>query len=171
MTVTDVVTQKFCPRWVKLLLIASLALNVAIGGAILGAALRGTPPSGAAGSPPDGISIIARAMPPAYQSQLRQYLRDTRTVLQPDRRVLLGLGRRLVLALEAEPFEPETIRAIFADQRNMLDNIQKAGHEALLKQIVKMTPAERTAFARKLTGMQRPANAPRVAPPVAITRP
>ena len=159
------VTAKPCPRWMKILLVLSLAVNIGIAGVFAGVALRATPPARTVTATPEGIAIIARALPVKYQRQLRQALRDNRTALQPDRQEIARLRDRLVDALRAEPFDIAAVEAVFADQRLLLDGILAAGHTEILKQIETMPPQDRRKFIRNLMG--RPAKTP----PAGASRP
>lgn len=142
------------PRRVKVLLAVSLAVNLGIAGIFAGAALH-APDAHRPAVAPEGIAIVARAMPMQYQRQLRQALRERREDLRPDRTALRDLRTRLVAALRAEPFELSAIDAVFGDQRAMLDTILATGHEEVLKQIEQMDAKDRKRFVRKLLGRGR----------------
>ncbi len=160
------VTAKPCPRWLKILLVISLALNIGIASVFAGVALRSAPPERAAAPSPEGVAIIARALPVKYQRQLRQALRENRAAVQMDRETLGRLRDRLVQALRAEPFDINAVEAVFADQRTLLDGVLVAGHNEILKQIEQMPLADRRKFIRNLMGGRPPKT-----PPEAVNRP
>ncbi len=160
---SDQTTPNRTARWVKLLLAVSLAINLGIAGLFAGAALR-APHNHAAPEAPEGIAIIARALPVKYQRQLRQSLRDHREDLRIDRAELTGLRNRLVRALRAKPFDIAAVDAVFQDQRAMLDAILATGHAEILKQIEQMSAADRKRFIRNLLGREADARPPKTAP-------
>ncbi len=148
---------KGTPRWIKLALIVSVAANLGIAGVIGGAALRAPEIHRNNLEAPDGVAMLARAMPQAHQRELREGLRDRRGDLRPDREALRSLRGRFVIALRAEPFDIDAVRDVFAAQRVMLSNLTAAGHDSVIAQIEKMTPRDRELYIRRLLRNDRPA--------------
>ena len=143
-------------RWVKVALIVSVAVNLGIAGVIGGAALRAPEIQRNNIQAPEGVAMLARAMPPTHQRELRKGLRDHRDDLRPDREELRNLRDRFVDALRAEPFDIDAVNAVFAEQRVMLSNITAAGHDSVIEQIEKMSPQDREKYIRRLLGNDRP---------------
>lgn len=170
MTDENVATPKRVPRWMKVTLVASLAVNLGIAGMVGGAALR-APAEHERLQAPEGISVIARALPMKFQQGLRTALRDQRETLQPDREQMTQLRDRLVVALNAKPFDILAVDQIFEDQRALLTEVTAVGHDHIMQQIQLMNSRDREKFIRNLNGRthgdQRP---PRIAPE-AVNRP
>ncbi len=143
-------------RWIKIALIVSVAANLGIAGVIGGAALRAPEIERNNLEAPEGVAMLARAMPQAHQRELREGLRDRRGDLRPDREELRSLRDRFVVALRAEPFDIDVVNEVFADQRVILSNLTAAGHDSVIEQIEKMTPRDRELYIRRLLGNDRP---------------
>ncbi len=137
-------------RGVRLLLVASLALNLLVAGLVLGDALAG----GGPGGPPRRVEMslgpLARALD---EEDRRAILEDLRA--RPE---VAPLGRgphgadlaAIRAALRAEPFDPDRARAAFAEQARAVAAAQGAAQEALLARLAAMSPAERAAVAERL---------------------
>jgi len=144
------------PRWIKIALILSVAVNLGIAGVIGGAALRAPEIRRNNLEAPEGVAMLARAMPAEHQRELRQNLRNRRGDLRLEREELRNLLDRFVVALRAEPFEIDAVSAVFADQRVMLSKLTAAGHKSVIEQIEKMSPQDRERYIRRLLGNNRP---------------
>ncbi len=136
-------------RFWRILLVVSLALNIAVVGIVAGFALRG----GKEG-PPRGMEFslgpIGQALQPDDRRAIASELRKNRD-LRPKRGGyrLVGLPE-MVAALQADPFDP----AVFADALQIPETrqvkIRDAVRAAVVSQISQMTDAEREAFATRL---------------------
>ena len=144
------------PRWMKITLVVSIAINLGIAGVIGGAALRAPEIQRNNIEAPEGVAMLARAMPPAHQRELRENLRTRRDDLRPDRQELNKLRDRFILALRVDPFDIEAVNEVFADQREMLSDLTAAGHDSVIEQIRTMTPRDREIYIRRLLGDERP---------------
>ncbi len=151
-------------RWIKFALIISLGLNLGIAGVLIGTALRAPEARRSNVEAPEGVAMLARAMPQSHQRELRESLRVQRDELQPDRQELKNLRENFVEALRAEPFDIDVVRQAFATQRRTLDQVTAAGHAAVIDQIAKMSAQERDLYIRRLlSGSRGPSN--RTPPP------
>jgi uncharacterized membrane protein len=148
------------PRWVKIVLIVSVAANLGIVGIVGGAALRAPEAMRNNVEAPDGVAMLARAMPPEFQRAVRRSLRDSRADLHPDRRELARLRDHFVEALRTEPFEINAVNRVFTSQRRMLDGLIATGHDAVIEQIEAMTLRDRENYIRRLLGRDHPAARP-----------
>ena len=151
---TSVTTS--APRWMKIALPISLAINVGIVGVVGGAFLRAPSVAHDRIETPEGVAMLARAMPSTHQRELRAALRDQREGLQPDRQTLRTLRNRFVTSLRNEPFDIGEVNLVFIDQRAMLTNLTAAGHDAVIEQIKHMTPEDREQYVQKLLNTERP---------------
>ena len=138
------------PCWIKFALIISLGINLGVAGVLVGTALRAPEARRSNVEPPDGVAMLARAMPQSHQRELRETLRNQREELLPDRQELQNLRQRFVVALRAEPFNIDTVSETFAAQRLVLDHLTTSGHAAVVGQIEKMSPQDRELYIRRL---------------------
>ncbi|MEE9426779.1 MAG: periplasmic heavy metal sensor [Paracoccaceae bacterium] len=147
--------KKSGSRWLRLLLVASLALNLLIVGMIAGAIFRGGPPDHIrrASAPPLydlGYGPYARAL----SKDDRQQITSAMGELGPDLRANRADFRaHLVLMLEAlrqSPYKPETVSEILSQQQSRLQERQDIGKTLFLSQIAEMTDDERAKYADRL---------------------
>lgn len=135
------------PRWMRVLLVVSLALNLLVAGLLLGDAL-----AGGHGPRPAGLALgpIARALDEDDRRAILLSLRG-----HPNLRPL-GQGERdrglreIAGAVRAEPFDPDRLRAALSAQSDRVIQAQDAVRDALLARLAAMPPEERTAFAGRL---------------------
>ncbi|MEM8869938.1 MAG: periplasmic heavy metal sensor [Pseudomonadota bacterium] len=152
------VPQTRMPRWAKLLLVVSLALNLAIAGLVAGIALRGGPyrDSAIAGSPlVDGFRRMHRAMPEADQAALHMDLKGRGDALRTHRRQLRETRAAFLEALTAEPFSEDDLRATLERQSTQWEDLGAETREILITRINAMTPEARSAFAANLKKAMR----------------
>jgi uncharacterized membrane protein len=135
-------------RRLKWALVASLALNVAIAGVVIGALIKGPPPA-----PWPGIALwhYARALPEPYREALGGSLRDNRRDWSGPREALRGQRAALAVALTAEPFTPTAIADLLSREAELTGELSARGAALLLAQIERMTPEDRAAYAAALT--------------------
>jgi uncharacterized membrane protein len=135
-------------RRLKWALIASLALNVAIAGVVIGALIKGPPPA-----PWSGIALwhYARALPEPYRADLGIVLRDNRKDWAGPREALRSQRAALATALVTEPYAPARVADILNREVALTGELAARGTALLLAQIDRMTPAERAAYAAALT--------------------
>lgn len=136
-------------KWLRILFIASLALNILVIGILAGAALK---PGGFAGGrgPELGDGLFSRALSEDDRREMRERLRP---VGQQARTARGEAGKTLVeltQVLRSEPFDPSAAAALFDRMRTQGRDLRARGHDALLLQISGMTPAERAQFADRL---------------------
>lgn len=149
------------PRWAKLLLITSLAANLAVVGLVVGANMRGPIATADRMSLPiEGFRRVHRAMPGPDQAALRADLRDRHDRIRAHRKQI-NTGRRAFLAvLTAEPYSEADLKQILEGQAQSWSDISAEARALLLKRITAMTPEARTIFAqnldRELKRRQRP---------------
>ncbi|HMO09534.1 MAG TPA: periplasmic heavy metal sensor [Paracoccaceae bacterium] len=147
-------------RWMRVLLVVSLALNLAVAGLVAGAMLRG-PWSGdgprAVSVRDPGLGPYAAALSEEDRSVLRRALRArlpdlraARAGFQADMQAVLG-------ALRAEPFDPEALRAAMDRSSARLTETVAIGQAMVFDRIAALGPAERRAFADRLeAALDRP---------------
>ncbi len=133
-------------RWLKITLVVSLALNLAVAGLVAGAALKGRPDTDAR----DGLWPYSRALPEPYRDDLMRALRESRRDWIADREALGSTRAELAAALVAEPFDAAAVTALLARQRDRFNALADRGAALLVEQIGRMSPEERLAYAEAL---------------------
>ncbi|MEE9454714.1 MAG: periplasmic heavy metal sensor [Paracoccaceae bacterium] len=136
------------PRWIKITLGISLALNIAIIGIFTGISLHGT--GGRHTNTVQGVALLARAMPYKFEHQLRTTLRARRDQMHTDRKAMLLSKAHMIAALAAEPFDISAVEAVLDSQRGATNNVISAGHQAIMRQITQMSLQDRQRYIENL---------------------
>jgi uncharacterized membrane protein len=144
-------------RWVKPLLGASLALNLAIVAMVAGIWLRPdgsgerlarAPGAGAFGAP------YVLALP---REDRRAVLRTIRQEVVadglPDRQKRREMFRDVLASLRAEPFDLAALNAAVSSQANASIAVQAHAQKAWLDIVAGMTPEERASYAERVEAM------------------
>lgn len=132
-------------RWLKIALIASLALNVAF---IAWGATRFVKHRHMGERPGRMIEErIARHLPDDAAQAFRQAMTETRKG-QPVS--FSALRDDIAQALAAEPFDRARFEALLAEHRNRLDGFQQGLQAGLLAAADAMTPEQRKAYAKRM---------------------
>ncbi|MCF6273017.1 MAG: periplasmic heavy metal sensor [Rhodobacteraceae bacterium] len=129
--------------WVKILLIVSLGVNLAIIGLVIGLSLKEKPRRS---PPPDAVAFLSFALPKEHRDELRAQLLSRRDELRANRAALADMRRQMITALEAKPFEISAVEEILQRQRARFLALGELAHSALLERISLLTPEERAAY-------------------------
>lgn len=140
-------------------LVLSLALNLAVVGVVVGAAVSGRWGDGSPRSFDLGLGPIARALEPQERRAIGRKLRENRSMRDFD---LRGRVNRVVATLRADPFEPDVLRALLAEHSERIASVQAMAQDGLVEQITAMTPQRRRAFADQLLEEMSRDRGPRV---------
>lgn len=140
-----------CPLWAKLLLILSLAANVAVLGLYLGHGMRDERAVGSR-----HVHWIVKLMP----EHRRDFVQTTFDARRDDLRAATATRARdmraLVVAIRAEPFSPETVQSEMRKRRESRDQRNDIIQTTLLEVLTALTSEERAAFADNLEdGLKR----------------
>lgn len=128
----------------RVVLVLSLALNLAVIGVVVGSAASGRWGDGPPRSFDLGLGPIARALEPQERRAIGRKLREDRSLRDFDLRDRVN---RVVAALQADPFEADVLRALLAEQSERITAVQATAQEVVVEQITAMTPERRRAFA------------------------
>ncbi|PUB12094.1 periplasmic heavy metal sensor [Yoonia sediminilitoris] len=136
------------PGWVwRTVLVVSLALNLLVVGVIGGAIVTGRIGGDAPRSFDLGLGPLARTLEREERRAIGRTLRRDPDVRRMGVRAQLAA---MVAALRQDPFDPDQLRAIMAEQSNRLATLQQKAQAALIDQIAAMDPARRLQFADRL---------------------
>lgn len=131
----------------RIVLVCSLALNLAVAGIVVGSLAAGRFGDGPPRSFDLGIGPVARALSPQERRDVVRSLRQDRMLRDVDLRARV---RAMVDVLKAEPFAPDALRGLLDEQNTQMSNVQSKAQDALLAAIADMTPARRQEFADQL---------------------
>ncbi len=137
------------PRWQKGLLVASLAMNLAVIGAVAGMAIKGGPDIRRAQYDLT-VGPFTRAMEPRDRDAVRTALRNSEAFRPSDRTAIRMDMQALIDVLRAEQFDKNALRDAITRQRARLAVGQDAVLDAVTAQIDAMSTANRVAFADRL---------------------
>lgn len=141
-------------RWA---LIASLAVNVLVAfaliGAVLGRAGRHGGPRGHLGGPP-AIAALTSGLPQDRRDDLFRRLRRDGAVSDGRARMRAGEAR-IVAALRADPYEAEAFLSALQAQHDLQSELARHGLAELAAVVVTLDPEDRAALAERL-GERRP---------------
>ncbi|QFS81690.1 hypothetical protein FIU97_02735 [Roseivivax sp. THAF40] len=132
------------PRFVKIILFLSLALNLVVAGLFVGLwADKGPPRRDGA---PTGIAFM-RALEPEDRRGLALDLRGMREADRAAQRREIARGLEI---LRSDPFEPEAFVSVLDAMAERGQTLRRMGQDALLARVAEMSPAERAAYADRL---------------------
>ncbi len=147
----DDVTQGSSPRWMRWILVVSLALNLLIAGVVGGWVLKGGKQDHHHAARFDQLAgPLTRALSKedrrAIGREMRQALRDSGT----DREAQKASLQNLITALRSDPFDRDTVARHLATQRAMMGERVELGQTLLVDRLSQMDVAARAGFADRL---------------------
>lgn len=138
-------------RWLKLALVLSLGVNLAVVGVVLGAVLgHGAFLPGARAPSDIGFRPMSRAMSATDRAALRSDLRAAAGEWRALNAARSDEAATMLRILRSEPFEPAELRALLDAQQARTQARIAHVNEVLVARIAAMEPAERGAFAERL---------------------
>jgi uncharacterized membrane protein len=138
------------PRnWQRILLVASLALNLCIIGAVAGIALGGGPKDRVQRFDLT-VGPLTRAMDSDRRDAIREDLRESGAFRAEDRAGMRRDVAALLVTLRQDGFDEAAFRDVLMRQRDRMQSGQAAVIEAVAAQVTDMSPQERAAFADAL---------------------
>ncbi|MFN3662874.1 periplasmic heavy metal sensor [Yoonia sp.] len=132
----------------RIVLVVSLALNLAVVGVIAGAVVSGRFGDGPPRRIDFGLGPVARALTSEERREIGRELRPQRGALgDHDFRAQMAA---MTAALRAEPYDGAMMQALMEDQAAHLAQMQASARRAVLDMIAAMTPERRRSFADQL---------------------
>lgn len=153
-------TKKTPRRWGRILLVASLALNLAVIGIVAGTVFTG----GHKGGPQRfdlTVGPLSRAMEPEQRDAVREALRDSGAFERGERSAIRIDTAAMIATLRADEFDETAFRNALARQRARLEVAQDAMLDAVTNSVTEMTVEDRAAFADRLEEQMRRGPPPR----------
>jgi uncharacterized membrane protein len=145
------------PRWTRIALIVSLALNLLVAGLVAGALLHG-PLGGRDGRPEIrmlGLGPFADALTKADRAALGEAIRREEGSFRARREAMRADFDAFLAALRAEPYDHAEVTRLIASQQQRIAESQRLARGLLLERIETMAPAERAAYAEALDDATR----------------
>ncbi len=146
----------------RVLLFVSLALNLLIAGAVVGALLQradSRPPAAdnAGIALRDlGYGAFGRALSKPDRKELSRAIRQSAREFSANRREIRAQTRLMLKALQADPYDPARVRDIAQNLQARLAERQQIAQQLLLGHINQMTPEERKVYVRRLERLLKP---------------
>ena len=138
------------PRWMKVLLAVSLALNLGVLGLVGGAALRGAGDRGRPDVRDIGFGPFSDALSPQDRQELRRaFLRDGGNP-RAMRQMMRSEVGTLLQVLRTEPLQEADLRAAFSQFQQRGQERLDLGQRLLADRIIAMSPEDRARFADRL---------------------
>jgi uncharacterized membrane protein len=134
-------------RVMRIVLVVSLALNLAVAGLVVGSFVSGRMGNGPPRSFDLGIGSMARALNPEDRREIGAALRRARPIGDFNPRSQIEL---MVTALRADPFDADALRAVMSEQAQSTTQVQGAVQDVVVEHITEMSAAERAAYADRL---------------------
>lgn len=149
--------QGRCPRWMRVLLGVSLALNLLVAGLAAGAALRHGRAGGMHAAPHSLAGAMIRELPPQDRRALSALARDDLARDgHGDRRARRRAEAAAVTgALRAVPFDAAALRAVLDDQTRRRAAVQGELREFWLARVAAMSDAGRADYADRVEQAMR----------------
>lgn len=140
------------PTWVRVVLFASLALNLLIVGLVVGTLGQRAKidRSDAPRLRDAGLGPLAMILPRDQQGALREQLRHHAPDLRQNREMMRNDIRLILTALRSEPFDPGALAEVLSGQRRTATGRMEIGHRALIEAVSNATPQERARMADRL---------------------
>lgn len=137
--------------WLKVVLFASLALNLAVAGLVIGAAVKYGPRDG---HRPPRVDMMmgpyTRALSHQERRDIGARLRHEYKAERPTRAQIRAQFDEVLVALRAQPFDAAAVEQLFKRQLEAGMERQALGQRLLLKHLTEMSDAERAEFATRL---------------------
>ncbi|MEX0308923.1 MAG: periplasmic heavy metal sensor [Tateyamaria sp.] len=153
----DTNVEKRCPLWVKIVLAASLAINLLIVGLVAGLVLRGGPLGGK--GPAIGYAMpYVLALPQPDRRKVFDTVRNDPEL--PGRRERRAAYDDMVTLLRADTFDRAAVEVILARQQTDVSRVQTVAQAAWLDVLEAMPLDERQVYATRVeeVARKRPGN-------------
>ncbi len=140
-------------RWLGLLLVVSLGLNLLIVGAAVGVLVKWPRDHFVRGGyflGPAGLGAISGALDERHGKLVGDALRDKGRTFGQLRSEARTNVSSLVRILRSDPFDPAELEGYFRDERARAAGMLEEGHDLILPRILDMSSQERHEFADRI---------------------
>ena len=147
------VPRSGAPRWMKVLLAVSLAINLGVLGLVGGAALRGAGDRGRPDVRDIGFGPFSDALSPQDRQELRRAFLHDGGNPRAMRQMMRAEVGTLLQVLRSEPLQEADLRAAFSQFQQRGQERLELGQRLLADRIIAMSPQDRARFADRLEQM------------------
>lgn len=138
------------PLWMRVLLLASLALNLLVAGVLVGDALT----DGGPGHGPRPVALdlgpLTRALDPADRRAVLDALQGRDDLRPPSRAERAAFLAETLAAVRADPFDRARAEAALLEQSERVAAVEGAVRAALLDRLAALPAEARDAYADRL---------------------
>jgi len=135
------------PRWMRIALLASVALNVLVLGVVAGTMWR-LRDAAAAGALGPNMLAYSTTLTGERREQIRQMFHERRAAIRPLRRAAQEARRDMVRTLAAEPFDKAALAAAHERMLAAETQVRRAIGAVVADAAEKLTAEERRGFMR-----------------------
>ncbi len=142
--------------WMKILLIASLGLNLAIAGMVVGAMIRHHGRGHEAGfSGNFAMRGFMHALPDDKRMDVRRFFQQNRGSMRANRESINEAMLEIHKVILAKPFDQAALNAAFDAQRARVSEVTKDAQTAFVAIVAGMSDKERQSFVKTLEAQHR----------------
>lgn len=134
-----------CPAWVKIVLIASLGLNIAGLGVLAGHGMKDRE-----GGANRQVDWIIRLVPDERRDFAKAHFESRRDDMRKARRDRIALMNRITEVIRQEPFLPEELNSALQARRAASEARKRIVHDGLVSMLAEFNAAERATFTTRL---------------------
>ena len=143
-------TPPVTSKTIRLALIASLAVNLAVAGLALGAYLHYGPNGRGEVVRDLGFGTYDDALRPQDREALKQAMRAKSGAVKETRAQVTADATAVIAALRATPFDPKALDAALSGQQDHLSARMKLGNDTMRDFLTNLAPQDRLDFAARL---------------------
>lgn len=135
--------------WLKIVLIASLGLNLLIAGLFIGSFAGGKYRSADRMPQTLGLGMMAyvKPLPKDERQALFRQFRKMKPARREAFQAMRAQNSKILGVITADPFDADALAAAFEEQHQVVTGVLSKGRSGLITVISEMTPDERKAYA------------------------
>ncbi|MEM9044875.1 MAG: hypothetical protein AAGC81_09265 [Pseudomonadota bacterium] len=142
---SETTAPRTCPRWVKVLLLFSLTVNVVVAGVLIGSHIRSN-------ALRDGSWLVSM-MPEEKRPAAEERIAKDKPRMLVLRKSRTRLSTVMIETMTAEEYSSEQLSATLEDHRALANQQRVLVHEQLVELFGTLDPAERKQAAEKMQDM------------------
>ncbi len=132
--------------WMKILLVISLGMNLAVVGLVIGAKISGHGPRGMSHANGSGMRALMHALPNSKRADVRKYFHENRDKIRAKDDVMRTSLDNIATAITAQPFDANVLNEAFSAQRAHIVTMTENAQQAFVVIIASMTDKERAEY-------------------------
>ena len=132
--------------WIRILLVISLGMNLAVVGLVIGAKISGHGPRGMSHANGSGMRVLMHALPNSKRADVRKYFHENRDRIRAKDSAMRASLDNITTAITAQPFDANALNEGFSAQRAHIVAITQNAQQAFVAIIASMTDKERAEY-------------------------